>query len=297
VTGPAGWSRALWAAAEPFTLGVLMSREARHGVTALGVARGDALFALRGAPLGRASGAVAAAAFHGFPTAEIVPGWERIWAAVDPGAVVQLQHETVAVTVARTLDGVADRGAVLRFADLLGPVVARLDAAGRPLAAANQALPVPDEPWARFWRACTTLREYRGDGHVAALVAADLDVVEAQALTVAWAGDRVDAGMLRSSRKLDDEAWAAAQDRLAIRGLLTSGGALTDRGRALRDDVEDRTDRAALRPWLALGEADRHELLTLLTRVSGALLAAGHMVAVTAVGAPWPPPGPPAPQP
>jgi Helix-turn-helix family len=64
---------------------------------------------------------------------------------------------------------------VVAAADLLGRAVGELDCAGRVLGAANAALPVPDDPLARLWQAATVLREHRGDGHAAALVAAGVD--------------------------------------------------------------------------------------------------------------------------
>jgi hypothetical protein len=42
---------------------------------------------------------------------------------------------------------------------------------GRPLHAGHAELPWPDSPLAALWHAITLLREYRGDGHIIALVA------------------------------------------------------------------------------------------------------------------------------
>ena len=68
-------------------------------------------------------------------------------------------------------------------ADLLWLAIGELDFSGRVLAAANAALPVPDgsslnSGLARLWQAATLLRERRGDGHFAALAAADIDGAE-----------------------------------------------------------------------------------------------------------------------
>ena len=52
-------------------------------------------------------------------------------------------------------------------------------AGGRPLAAANADLPWPQEPHLVLWHAVNILREHRGDGHIAALLAAGLDPCEA----------------------------------------------------------------------------------------------------------------------
>jgi Helix-turn-helix family len=51
---------------------------------------------------------------------------------------------------------------------MLTGVIDGIDCAGRVLAAANAALPVPADPLARLWHAVTVLREHRGDGHAAA---------------------------------------------------------------------------------------------------------------------------------
>ena len=72
--------------------------------------------------------------------------------------------------------------------DLGGPAVTRAAALaqraaraatleGRPLFAGHAGLPWPDKPHLVLWHAITLLREYRGDGHVAALVEAGLDPV------------------------------------------------------------------------------------------------------------------------
>jgi hypothetical protein len=158
------------------------------------------------------------------------------------------------------------------------------------LAAANQAVLAPAEPWARFWRAANTLREFRGDGHIAALVAADLDVTEALALTISWGGSQIDADLVRTTRRVDERRWEAAVSRLADRGILTASGALTPEGRALREDVEQTTDQLAMRAWNGLTPSECERLYTLFSRLSAQLIEGEHMRAVTAVGAPWPPP-------
>ena len=73
--------------------------------------------------------------------------------------------------------GVEARSALLASLPLLRRAAAACDGAGRMMAGANRSL------WPRIatalgtgglgevWQGCTTLREHRGDGHVAALVA------------------------------------------------------------------------------------------------------------------------------
>ncbi|MGX7677496.1 SCO6745 family protein [Jatrophihabitans sp. DSM 45814] len=284
------WSRSFWAAAEPFTLSMMFSREIRAEIVALGLPSSATFFAVRGAPLGRADSAVVTAAFHGLPHGYVAQTWDSLWKDASPSAVIRVHGESVPLTAARTLNGTVDTDRLRQLADVLTAVVADLDTAGRPLAAANQAVDAPAEPWARFWRACNTLREYRGDGHIAVLLGADLDAREALTLTAIWGADHIDTEMLRASRQLTDEVWGAAVQRLARRGVLDESGALTSSGRALRDGIETRTDELAARPWQDVSEDERADLLSFLTDVGVRLIEAGHMRARTAVGAPWPPP-------
>ncbi|MFA7324977.1 MAG: hypothetical protein WC005_11550, partial [Candidatus Nanopelagicales bacterium] len=175
-------------------------------------------------------------------------------------------------------------------ADRLTEIVATLDTSGRPLASGNQAVTPPAEPWARLWRAWTALREYRGDGHVATLVSNDLSVPEVQVLSATWGHERYDLDMLRATRNLTDEVWSAAQAALASRGLLDSNGALSDSGRNLREDIESRTDRASMRAWSQLSDAELRQVHTFTLDLSTRIIDSGQFPARTAVGSPWPPP-------
>ncbi|HKN96821.1 MAG TPA: hypothetical protein VJX10_06885, partial [Pseudonocardiaceae bacterium] len=133
--------------------------------------------------------------------------------------------------------------------------------AGRILAAANSVVPMPEAPHLALWQAATTLRESRGDGHVAALVAADLDPCETLVLFGAERG--IDADYLKAARRWSDQEWQDATGRLADRGLVTAAGAITDAGTELRHWIEDRTNESAAAPWRALGEAGTERLAEL----------------------------------
>lgn len=284
----AGPARACWAAAEPFTIAALFSAEARAAVRDVGLPSISAYVVMRAAPLGAAHPAVVTAAFRSFPrgTFDILP---VAWARISPEDAVRRTHEAVTSWCAAAFP---ERSAPAAAADEATELVRTLDTAGRPLAAANQAVEPPDEPWARLWRALTTLREHRGDAHVAALVAAGLDVVESEVLMAAWAGDRVDLALLRRTRRIDEAAWAGGVAALAGRGLLTDAGALTEAGRDLREEVEAATDNASAAPYRRLGPDGTRRLWQLAAELSRTLIDAGRIPAVTPVGAPWPPPVP-----
>ena len=128
-----------------------------------------------------------------------------------------------------------------------------------------------------LWHAQTLLREFRGDGHIAALLANDLDPVEA--LVLHAASGEVPVAFLRASRGWPDVDWWAAVDRLVERGWLSGsdeGGdesdgdpaagalpGLTAEGVAARAAIEAATDRMAAAPYEVLGEEACAELRTL----------------------------------
>ena len=114
----------------------------------------------------------------------------------------------------------------------------------------------------RLWQAVTTLREHRGDGHVAALVAAGLDGCEALALR---AGTDIPRSELQPYRGWTDQEWEAARLHLTERGLLLPDGTASRNGRELLRAVESATDRAAERPWRALAPDAVQDLTALLT--------------------------------
>jgi hypothetical protein len=296
-TSPAAqWGHAYWAAAEPFTIAALFTQEAGAVTEGVGLPARAAYLVLRAAPLGAAHPAVVTSAFHGFPRATIERVLPAAWAVISPADAVAATHAAVATSSARQFAEHPGNLQVSSMAVMLAEVVAELDTSGRPLAAANQAVDPPAEPWAQLWRAMNTLREYRGDAHIAALVAADLDAVEAQVVMADWAGERLQLERLRQSRSLTDEVWLAARARLHERGLLTEQGSLTSVGRECRDGIEAATDVASARPFERLGADRSWELWQFAGDLSSALIDTGRMIAVTPVGAPWPPPSPKVPR-
>jgi hypothetical protein len=147
---------------------------------------------------------------------------------------------------------------------------------GRPLFGGHASLPWPDEPHLQLWHAQTLLREFRGDGHIAALVAAGLDAPEALithgAMGTPFATNpnaerapAVGMDVLKTSRAWPDDEWNAALERLRTRGWLDADDAFTTEGAANRERIEQQTDELAMRPWNVLGE-DACTLLRALVR-------------------------------
>jgi hypothetical protein len=265
----AGAARRMWTLFEPVHVVTYFSAEARAGFEAAGL-RGfwRGYFAGRAAPLGPATAAPVTASFFTFAPAMVARALPGVWDLVTPADALAARTAG-AVAALRRLLGESPAG-LAATADALLRVTDGLDCAGRVLAAANAALPAPAEPAARLWHAATLLREHRGDGHFASLVAADLDGCEALVLR---AGLDLSRAQLQPLRGWTDEEWDRAAARLAERGWLGEDGTVTPAGLAARQAAEDATDRAAARPWARLGAAATDDLAGLLAPVARACAA------------------------
>ncbi|MCM3847886.1 hypothetical protein ND486_16985 [Pseudonocardia sp. DR1-2] len=269
-------ARALWAELEPVHDVVYFAPEARAAAEAAGF-RGfwRGYFAMRAAPLGPVGAAPVTAAFHGFHPSMVARALPGVWSLGTPDGALAARLAGSAAALRRSgLDG-ADPAALHRAAELAWAAAGEVDADGRVLAAANAALPRPDGDLEALWQATTTLREHRGDGHVAVLVARGVGPVAAHHLKIA-AGE-TDGEWLRTARGVDPDAWAAGAEDLRARGWVDATGALTTAGADEHDEIERLTDRAAARPWAALGPERTAELAALLAPMATAVLAAGDV--------------------
>jgi hypothetical protein len=210
-------------------------------------------FALRAAPLGAAPPEMIAALFYGFAPRLVARAVPDTWRVAAPQRYLEVRLNAVDAALHRLLGAdVVGSAAVAEAAALTREATEAAPTAGRALGAANAALPWPDAPHLVLWHAQTVLRELRGDGHVAVLLAAGLDPVESGALLAADRG--LDHDWMRTRRGWTPEEWTGGLRRLTERGLLADDEALTPEGRAVRREVEARTDALADVPWAALGD-------------------------------------------
>jgi hypothetical protein len=233
----------MWTLFEPVHAVTYFSAEARSAFEDAGL-RGfwRGYFAGRSAPLGRVAAAPVTASFYTFAPTMVRRALPAVWDLISPEEALVVRQAGAVTAIQRLVEG-AD---IAPAADLLAEAVVGLDCPGRVLAAANAGLPVPDEPVARLWHCATLLREHRGEGHFAVLVAADVDGCEALALQAA---NGIPRELVQPLRGWSDVEWAAAVARLADRGLLAKDGTATPEGSAVRASIEDQTDQAAARPW------------------------------------------------
>jgi len=227
-------------------------------------------FAARAAPLGAVGAAPVAAAFFNFDLDMVRRAVPSCWAVVDP-ATVTVRRAEAAAGVLSDICTPGALGALVAALPILRRAVADCAGEGRPLTGANRALwpsveaalrrqAVPDAAVAlgQAWQACTTLREHRGDGHVAALLVHGLNGLEAHLLAAGTLG--VPADVLRNGRGWTGAQWAAGIARLAGRGLLAPDGVATDAGRDLRRRIEAMTDDLAAPAFAALTDEETADL-------------------------------------
>ncbi|WP_078326303.1 SCO6745 family protein [Mycobacteroides salmoniphilum] len=278
---PHALARRLFERFEPVHGITYFAPEARAAADELGY-RGfwRGYFATRSAPLGRVAPRVVEAVFYNFASFRVARSLDGAWETVSPVQALAAR-QTGAVAALRRY-GLTDDENLRTAAELLGKAARNAATAGRPLYAALTAVPWPDEPVAALWHAATLLREQRGDAHVAALVAAGIDGRESNVFQVA-AGRATKDGIMRS-RDYDDCEWATIEQNLTRRGLLGDGGALTPEGRALKTDIESRTDRVSLPVLDALTDAEVESLFHALTPITRQVIAGGDLPSSTPMG-------------
>jgi hypothetical protein len=286
MTSPAG-ARRLWALGEPYHALLYFADESRTAVERLGLGGfWNGYFAFRAAPLGAVGPEVVTAVFYNFAPAFVARRVPAVWTLTTPAQALGGRLAAVDGAVRRVLEETWPGSAEAReAAELAGIAAAAAPTEGRPLAAANTAVPVPDEPHLALWQALTTLREHRGEGHNAALLQREVDGVAAHVL--AAAAGRTARDWLMKARGWDDEAWARATEELTARGWLDRDE-LSAEGLAMVAAIEADTDRLALAPWRELGDARCDRLAELLGPIRRAVVAAGDWPQQNPIGAPEP---------
>lgn len=251
----------MWVLFETYHDVTYFTPESRAATDELGCKGGwMGYFGMRAAPLGAVAPELVISTFYNFHPWMVRRAIPDAWQVASPADFLATRLAGVDRALTRMLGPMLD--SVGEAADLAREAARHAPIGGRPLAAANACLPVPDEPHLALWQSVTTLRESRGDGHIAVLVAAQLDPVETLLL---FAAEReIPQDYMRKARGWSEEEWAGAQARLADRGLVTAEGTITSAGTALRAEIEQRTDELAAAPWQALGAEKTQRLADLL---------------------------------
>ncbi len=280
--------RHAWHTAEPVHAALYYAPETRTETDALRLpGRWMWYFGCRAAPLGAAGAATVTSAFYHLSPEMVSRSVPAVWEHASPRDFLRARLAAMDAALRRLLGPVLGSPGMARAAELAMAAARAVDVGGRPLGAANAALPVPDETHLVLWQALTSLREYRGDGHVAVLVGREIEPCTAHVLAAACGGSpEADA---KRYHKWTEAQWSAAVRELAHRGWLREDGTLTAAGALVRQGIEADTDRLAARPYRALGRERTEELVACVRPLSDLVMAAGAVPVPNPVGFDWPP--------
>ena len=249
-------ARKTWRSMEAVHGMIYFTPDAPPAYAAVGVTKNRmGYFASRVAAMGAVPPEVVIATFYNFQPGLVRASMRDAWTVTTPEAMLAARLNAVNTSLTRAFGAEVLNSAELAEAAGLtrrAAMVACERPEGRPLFAAHASLAWPDEPHLELWHAQTLLREFRGDGHIAALTIEGLTGLDAL-ITHAASGD-VPAAALKATRSWSDAEWDAGVVALAERGIVNADGSFTDVGRAQRQSIEERTNHLALAPYLELGD-------------------------------------------
>ena len=301
-----------WRVTEPLHSMIYFVPEAPERYGRYGVDPMAGYFASRSAAFGPAGPGLVAATFYNFNPALVARALPAAWDSVTPAQMIEVRLDAADAALTRGLGADVLAGPEVAEAAELARTAAEAATKwphGRPLFAAHAELSWPRKPHLVLFHAQTLLREFRGDGHVAELLAAGIDGLEAIVLHAA--SGETSPRFLQKSRGWGREAWAATAEALRERGLLTretpdeggsaqggsaqggsaqnssvqAGETLSEEGRQLRAGIEERTDRLAEPAYRVLGEDGCRRLAELTRPLSRTIVKGGLLNPAAPTGA------------
>jgi len=244
---PDSSARRLRDALEPIATQGWWSRAASERVAALGLGFFDGYVWGRAASLGTPPAALVVSTFGVFDPVVLSAIYEQAVTVASRDDVLEARAAGAAESLAAMVPAEQAEAIAAPLLEALQSV----DGLGRPLFSALRALPVPESPHGRLWRAAELVREHRGDGHLAAVVASGIDLLAVNVLTELWLGFAP--GEYSATRMLGPDLVGDGLAELERAGLVADG-ALTDAGRTCRDELERDTDRSQHHLVEALGD-------------------------------------------
>lgn len=205
--------------------------------------------------MGAVPAEVVISTFYNFNPTLVRHAMQNAWSLTSPSAMLTARLNAVDSSLRRAFGDEVLQSVELAEAVGLAQRAAMIaceHVEGRPLFAGHASLPWPDEPHLALWHGQTLLREFRGDGHIAALTLEGLSGLEA--LISHGASGKAESTVLRQSRGYSEDEWAAGVESLVDKGILNADGSFTAAGIAQREAIEDATDRAAMLPYAQIGE-------------------------------------------
>jgi hypothetical protein len=268
-----GMARGMFGLVEPIGLIPYSAEEPNETMFALGFTNyWDTYFAGRAAPLGIVPAEVVDALFYNFAPGEVARHIPKVWRTTTPEAAIAARQTGCARALRRILGDSVDSHTFSRATELLMRAATSAPVEGRPMYAALRAIPIPDDLVTRLFHAASLLREHRGDGHIAALMAEGIGGLESHVL-FALAMD-MPAEKFGRIHHLPAAQIAALIDGMRDRGLIGADGWLSEQGRAVHQRVEALTDDLAAKPYQSLEHHELNELISTLEPIAAVLVAA-----------------------
>ena len=240
-------ARALRDALEPVAAHAFWSTATRQAMAALGLDATSAYVRGRAAAVGAATAPVVISAFAWFEPGLIESAYHAGPADLTPADL----NRTRSAATGASLRAVRPDADPSWLADTLTAATAAGASLGRCLFSARRAQIPPSDPFERLWWASETLRDHRGDSHIAAVAVAGVGPVEMNILTELALGGQL--GSYTATRGWSPAAIEDAARTLRRCGWL-SGGDLTAEGRNVRTSIERDTDRLDAPIIAAIGD-------------------------------------------
>lgn len=240
-------------------------------------------FATRSAALGAVAPEVVTACFYNFKHSMVARSLPDAWIYTTPEKAYEARLEVADSALRRMLGDDVASAEMVEVSETLVDMALHTSLAGRVLAAAHRALPLPDDPHLRMFWAATVLREYRGDAHNIALADTGIDGCSAHLImqSLGLVPDEQ-----REYRGWTDEEWQASADALFARGWLDEGGTATNEGRRARTDVEGRTESLCRDVLDHLSESKLLRTEQLMDALATRVNAGGGLSYPNAIGTP-----------
>ncbi len=267
-------ARKMFGLVEPIGVVPYSTEEPNEAMFALGFTNyWDTYFAGRAAPLGSSVPAeVVHALFYNFAPGEVARHIPKVWETTTPEDAIAARQKGCVNALRRILGGLVDTSDFARAVELLTKAATSAPLEGRPMYAALRTLPMPEQPVARLFHAASLLREHRGDGHVAALMAEGIGGLEAHVLLAIDMG--IPAPAFGRIHHLPAAQLTGLIDGMKTRGLIKDEATFTPTGRQAKDRVEALTDELAAVPYEVLETAELDELIAALQPLARQLIAA-----------------------
>jgi hypothetical protein len=269
-------ARRTWMTLEPIHGMVYFTPHGAPAYEAVGLHGRSAYFASRAAAMGPVGHEMIASTFYNFAPTLVRESMADVWSKVSPANVIATRLAVVDASLREAAPNLVSSDSIKAAVELVrrAALSACERTEGKPLFAAHTSLAWPSEPHLALWHGQTLLREYRGDIHIALLIAEGLSGLDA--LITHAATGAVPAEMLRTLRGWSEEEWNTAVEELRARNILANDGlAFTANGEALRQRIEDQTDALSAGAWAVLGDDGCKALRSAARPLSAAVIDAG----------------------